>query len=72
MEAEKSQDLQGKLEGRISLAVQWLRVCTSTAGCVESIHQCGTKIPHAVRCRKKKKIGKVEPRRTYDVALVRV
>ena len=31
-----------------SLAVQWLKVCTSTAGDRGSIPDQGTKIPHAV------------------------
>ena len=30
-----------------SLAVQWLRLCTSTAGDTGSISGQGTKIPHA-------------------------
>ena len=43
----------------ISLVVQWLRLCTSTAGAVGSIPGQGTKIPHAtkkiIRCSQKKK-----------------
>ena len=35
-----------------SLAVQPLRLCTSTAGRTGSIPGLGTKIPHAVRCGK--------------------
>ena len=35
--------------------VQWLRVCTSTAGVAGSIPGQETKIPHATWCRKKKK-----------------
>ena len=31
------------------LAVQWLRLCTSTAGGMGSIPAQGTKIPHAVQ-----------------------
>ena len=38
-----------------SLAVQWLRLCTSTAGGTGSIPGQGTKIPHAPRPKKKKK-----------------
>ena len=37
-----------------SLAVQWLRPRASTAGGMGSIPGWGTKIPHAVRCDKKK------------------
>ena len=32
---------------RTSLVVQWLRLCTSTAGGTGSIPGLGTKIPHA-------------------------
>ena len=32
-----------------SLAVQWLRLCTSTTGGVGSIPSRGTKIPHATQ-----------------------
>ena len=39
----------------VSLAVQWLRLCTSTAGAIGSIPGQGTKIPHAVQRRPKKK-----------------
>ena len=40
-----------------SLVVQWLGLCASTAEGMASIPGLGTKIPHAVRCsRKKKKI----------------
>ena len=38
-----------------SLEVQWLRLCTSTAGGVGSIPDQGTKILHVVRQKKKKK-----------------
>ena len=37
-----------------SLAVQWLRICTSTAGSRGSIPGWGTRIPHAM-CRGQKK-----------------
>ena len=36
-----------------SLAVQWLRLCTSNAGGAGSIPSQGTKIPHAVQCDQK-------------------
>ena len=39
----------------ISLAVQWLRLCTSTAGGTGSIPGRGTKIPHAAQCSQKEK-----------------
>ena len=35
--------------------VQWLRLCTSSAGGAGLIPGQGTKIPHAVGCSKKKK-----------------
>ena len=38
-----------------SLAVQWLRLCASTAGATGLILGRGTKIPHATRCVAKKK-----------------
>ena len=38
-----------------SLAVQCLRICTSTAGGTGSIPGWGTKVPHAVWCGQKKK-----------------
>ena len=38
-----------------SLVIQWLRFCTSNAGCTGSIPGLGTKIPYAMRCRQKKK-----------------
>ena len=50
------------LIGGNSLAVQWLRLCVSTAGGSGSIPGRGTKIPHATRCsppEKKKKKGKL-------------
>ena len=34
--------------------VQWLRLCTSTAGGEGSIPSQGTKIPYAVQCGKQK------------------
>ena len=40
-----------------SLAVQWLRLCASTARGVGSIPGRGTKIPYAARCDQKKKKG---------------
>ena len=44
-------------EGRAgtSLAVQWLRLCASTAGSTGLIPGWGTKIPHAARCGQKKR-----------------
>ena len=39
-----------------SLAVQWLRLCASNAGGIDSIPGQGTKIPHALRCGQKKVI----------------
>ena len=39
---------------RTSLAVQWLRLCTSNAGGMGSIPGQGTKIPHAAWCSQKK------------------
>ena len=35
--------------------VQWLGLCTSTAGGMDSIPGWRTKIPHAVRCGQEKK-----------------
>ena len=44
-----------------SLAVQWLRLHTSTSGVTGSIPGEGTKIPHAARHgQKRKKIGTFE------------
>ena len=45
--------------GGTSLAVQWLRLCASTAGGVGSIPGWGTKIPHAVCHGQTMKINKV-------------
>ena len=42
-------------EGRTSLAVQWLKLLASTAGDMDSIPGCGTKIPHAMVWPEKKK-----------------
>ena len=42
-----------------SLAGQWLRLCTSTAGGTDSIPGQGTKILHAVRCGQKKQRKKI-------------
>ena len=39
-----------------SLAVQWLGLCTSIAGCMGSIPGQGTKIPQASPCGQKRKI----------------
>ena len=49
-----------------SLAVQWLRLCTSTAGGTGSIPGQGTKIPHAMQCnqKKKKKVAMINMLRT--------
>ena len=38
-----------------SLVVQWLRLCTSTAGSLGLIPGQGTKIPHAMQCQKRGK-----------------
>ena len=38
-----------------SLAVQWLRLCASNAGGMDSIPGWGTKIPHGVAKKKEKK-----------------
>ena len=40
-----------------SLAVQWLGLCTSTAGGMGPIPSQGTKIPHEMQCGQKKKNG---------------
>ena len=48
-----------KLLGGTSLAVQWLRLCVSTAGGMGSIPGWGPKIPHAAqRGQRKKKTKK--------------
>ena len=48
-----------------SLAVQWLRLCTSTAGGTGSIPGQGTKIPHAMQCnQKKEKVAMINMLRT--------
>jgi len=46
-----------------SLAVQWLGLCTSTAGDTDLIPVQGTKIPHATRHGKKrnKKVYNAKP-----------
>ena len=41
---------KSKISQGTSLAIQWLRLCTSTAECVSLICGWGTKIPHAMRC----------------------
>ena len=48
------------------LAVQWLRLCTSTAGGTGSIPGQRTKIPHAMQCnqKKKKKVAMINMLRT--------
>ena len=46
--------LRKKKNAGISLAVQWLRLCTSIAGGMGSVPGQGTKIPHASRCGPKK------------------
>ena len=38
-----------------SQVIQWLRFCTSNAGCTGSIPGLGTKILYAMRCHQKKK-----------------
>ena len=45
----KSTILQKKIKTGTSVAVQWLRLCASTAGGMGSIPGRGTKIPHATR-----------------------
>ena len=50
-----------------SLAVQWLRLCPSSAGGMGSIPVKGAKIPHAVWCGKKKKVHLVYV--NYSVSL---
>ena len=48
-----------------SLAVQWLRLCTSTAGGTDSIPGQGNKIPHAMQCnQKKEKVAMINMLRT--------
>ena len=59
-----------------SLAVQWLRICASTAGGTGSVPGWGTKIPHAARCGQKKerniKIkGEGTGRATWPAALLK-
>ena len=40
---------KSKISQGTSLAIQWLRLCTSTAECVSSICGWGTNIPHAMQ-----------------------
>ena len=40
--------MEAKKKNRISLAVQWLRLCASTAGGTGLIPGWGTKTPHAL------------------------
>ena len=49
-----------------SLAVPWLRLCTSTAGGVCSIPGWGTKILHAARCGQKKKKKKKKKKKSQE------
>ena len=49
------------------MAVQWLRLCTSTAGGAGWIHGQGTKIPHAAQ--PKKKNGKEEKKKKKQMGL---
>ena len=49
-----------------SLAVQWLRLCTSTAGGTVSVSGWGTKIPCAVRHSQNKEIKKLLPSGLHD------
>ena len=50
-----------------SLVVQWLRICTSTAGGIGSIPGQGTKILHAMQCsEKKKKINKTKKKKRQN------
>lgn len=44
-----------------SLAVQWLRLCTPTAGGKGSVPGGGTRIPHTAWCRQKKKARQSPP-----------
>ena len=44
-----------KMTAWTSLVVQWLRLCTSTAGDLRSIPGQGTKIPHTLQHGQKKK-----------------
>ena len=56
-----------------SLAVQWLRLHTSTAGGTVSIPGQGTKIPHAALCgQKKKKVFQCELSSLPRVVVLRV
>ena len=48
-------EIEFKLMTGTSLAVQWLRLCTSNAGGKGSVPSQGTEIPHAVWRGKKKK-----------------
>ena len=41
-----------RIKRGISLVVQWLRICISTAGFMGLIPQLGTEIPHAVQSKK--------------------
>ena len=42
------------MTGGTSLAVQWLRLCASTAGGTGLIPGQGSEVPHATQCRHKK------------------
>ena len=50
--------------------VQWLKLCTSTAGGMGSIPGQGTKIPHTVRCGQKKKKRNFRAKRYVHLKLV--
>ena len=61
---------QEKTKSGTSLAVQWLRLQTSTAGSAGSMPGQGTKIPHVLNCgqkwKKKKKKNQQEERGTRN------
>ena len=49
-----------KINSRISLTDQWLRLHAANAGCVSSTSDWGTMIPHAVRCSQKIKTNYIK------------
>ena len=55
-----------------SLAVQWLRLCASSAGGVGSIPGCGTKIPHVTQCGPNKKTKTPNPQKSRKITIVNV
>ena len=58
-------NIQEKVELGTSLVVQWLRLHASNAGGTGSVPGKGTKIPHVVRCGKKKKKNRKEKAELY-------